>query len=116
MSDLEELNRTFAPDSFEGFESTEDRSELSIRGVAYDSAPKTVGIIFENGEKAVQTLVDDGAMEDDNFYKATELPDEWTRNGISHVMLTSNPTRNESKVFVISTNLSKYLVVHMDYD
>jgi len=116
MSDLEELNFTFAPDSFEGFDSTENRSELSIRGVTYDSAPKTVGIIFENGEKASQTLVDDGAIEDGNVYKAAELPDEWIHNGISHVMLISNPTRDESKVFVISADLSKYLVVHMDYD
>jgi len=116
MSDLDKLNFTFAPDSFEGFESTEDRGELRIRGVTYDSASKTVGIIFENGEKASQTLEYDQEMEGDKVYKAVELPDEWIHNGISHVMLISNPTRDEPKVFVISTNLSKFLVVHKDYD
>jgi len=116
MSDLEELNLTFAPDSFERFDSTEDRSELSIRGVTYDSAPKTVGISFENGEQAFQSLVDDHVTEGGNVYKAVELPNEWIHNGISHVMLISNPTRDESKVYVINTSLSKFLVVHMDYD
>ena len=116
MSDLDKLVLIFAPDFFEGFDRTEDHSELSIRGVTYDSAPKTVGISFENGEQAFQSLEYDQAMEGGKVYKAVELPDEWIHNGISHVMLISNPTQDESKVFVISTNLSKFLVVHMDYD
>ena len=116
MSDLDKLNFTFPPDSFEGFDSTEDHSELRIRGVTYDSVPKKVGISFENGEQAFQSLEYDQEMKGGKVYKAVELPDEWVHNGISHVMLISNPTRDESKVFVISTNLSRFLVVHKNYE